>query len=311
MTTPGSVSRRFRHLSRARMTMFCLAATLIGAVSMSGPVLAQDVDTLVTIKGSCVSVDVPNTNAMCAAIPGVLFTHLRNGRALITFALDNGHAGSFIGEKDSQPKPELYYLYLSRFRIATGGSDFVTKIGGQCVIHMSRDGSDWSQIDCDARDENDAPFVLHFVSNNSPVTVNHPGSTKTSPVLPNGVSAAIVNSITAKFRKTLQATGITGVGLEVQACYDDAGTTPAAIAPCMLYDIAARKLDQGMMAAFTARGMNAVPASYFTDRAFGTRTKVYTGLAFGGSSAASARFYGDAPNRVMLGIVNPRSGSPG
>ena len=290
---------------RAPVMFAALAAIFVtGAVGMSGPALAQDVDTLVTIKGSCVSVDVPNTNATCAAITGVLFTHLRNGRALITFALGNGHAGSFIGEKDSQPKPELYYLYLSRFRIATGGSDFVTKVGGQCIIHMSRDGSDWSRIDCDARDENDAPFGLQFASNGSPVTVNHPGSSKASPVLPKQVSAAIVNSITAKFRTTLQAKGITGVGLEVQACYDAAGTTPSAIAPCMRYDIAARKLDQGMMAAFTARGMNAVPGSYFTDRAFEARMKIYTGLAFGGSSATSARFYGNAPTRVMLGVVN-------
>jgi hypothetical protein len=93
---------------------------------------------------------------------------------LLSFAGFDGRVMSFIGEKDSQPRPEIYYLYLSRVRIASNGSSFVANIAGQCIVHMSRDATIWSRVDCDATDENGDAYALRFQGDGKPGTPTHP-----------------------------------------------------------------------------------------------------------------------------------------
>jgi hypothetical protein len=125
---------------------------------------------MVGIRGTCEKVFVAGTGANCTGT-GILYSHHPNGVVLIQTQLP-GRLLAFVGEKDSQPNPREYHLYLSRARVETGGSSFVATVAGQCVIRMSEDGRIWHRVDCDATDENNRLYRLRFVSDGEPVHVS-------------------------------------------------------------------------------------------------------------------------------------------
>jgi hypothetical protein len=126
---------------------------------------------MLATKGSCEELFLASKRENCATPGGMIYTHLRNGSVLITIGTDDGRAIAFIGEKDSQPQLEVYWLYLSRIRIGSRGSEHILDVAGQCIIHMTRDGLVWSQVDCNATDENSARYRLLFRSDGRPVQV--------------------------------------------------------------------------------------------------------------------------------------------
>ena len=83
---------------------------------------------MAVIKGNCERVSLADVALQCAPGSGLIYTILSNGRALFTFQLADGRTASFVGEKDSQPRPEEYYLYLSRIRIVSNGSESLSGI---------------------------------------------------------------------------------------------------------------------------------------------------------------------------------------
>jgi hypothetical protein len=90
---------------------------------------------------------------------------LPNGHVLLTVGLKDGRVLSFVGEKDSQPNLEEYWLYLSRVRIATRSTETVANVAGVCVVHMTTDGTVWHRLDCQAEGEKSTFYTLRFRSN--------------------------------------------------------------------------------------------------------------------------------------------------
>jgi hypothetical protein len=130
----------------------------------------QDIDTMLGVHGWCDEFVLSDRKENCGS-DGILYTHLRNGRVLIIVGMADGRAVEFVGEKDSQPRLEEYWLYLSRIRIGSRGSQHVLNVAGQCVIQMSKDGTVWSRVNCDATDENSARYRLLFRGDGHPVDV--------------------------------------------------------------------------------------------------------------------------------------------
>jgi hypothetical protein len=54
---------------------------------------------------------------------------------------------------------------------------------------------------------------------------------------------------------------------------------------------------------FESRGVDlGAQDPFLSDRAFGARMQIYTGMAFSGSEAAAYQFFGNAPNVVINGL---------
>ena len=156
--------------------MRCLSVAVIAAVCpllLFTQVLAQepDIDMMLGTRGSCDELILAGKKESCTRGGGVGYTHLRNGAALITVGTADGRAVAFVGEKDSQPQLQVYWLYRSRVGIVSRGSHHIVNVAGQCTIRMARDGTVWLQIDCDGTDENSASYRLHFCSDGRPAKV--------------------------------------------------------------------------------------------------------------------------------------------
>jgi hypothetical protein len=199
---------------------------------------AQNSGWVAGMKGSCGDVVLADLPVKC--VSGLLYVHTGTGNAFFTVAMEDGRQVAFVGEKDSQPCPEAYYLYLSRVRISTKGSEFVSNIAAQCVTTMTRDGSVWSKITCEATDENGSRYALNFISDGLKISVERQQATAKSVQL----DPTAVDRITKRFNTALQGGGITKVAEDIQACFDDAGRRAAVIKDCMLYDMAAARLDK-------------------------------------------------------------------
>jgi len=276
---------------RLATSVLLLAAVYSGALAEP-----STVTTVAGIKGQCEVVSLAGIDAKCALGSGVIYSSLSNGRVLFSFALSDGRVVSFVGEKDSQPRPEEYFLYLSRVRVASKGSGFTATIAGQCKVSMSTDGKFWSLIQCDATDENSARYALRFASDGTPVDVQHAG----------GKSAAMhvdqkaIGQVTARFKAAMQKSGIHGVVSDIEYCFDHAVGNVPAIRFCMLYDIAAVNFDKSMRKLFVSRGVEVgeqIP--FLADRASNARMEIYSGMAFGGSEDAARQFFGNAPIQVI------------
>ncbi len=130
-------------------------------------------DTMAAVHGSCEIFIVAGIQTPCPP-KGVMYSRLTNGRVLLSVALPNEQILSFVGERDSQPRSEEYWLYLSRVRIGSRATEIVAQVAGQCVVHMTRDGTAWFRLECDATDEQDRAYRLHFEADARPIGVVHP-----------------------------------------------------------------------------------------------------------------------------------------
>lgn len=148
----------------------------------TGTASAQ-IDTMAAVHGSCEIFIVAGIQTPCPP-KGVMYSHLTNGRVLLSVALPNEQILSFVGEKDSQPRPEEYWLYLSRVRIGSRATEIVAQVAGQCIVHMTRDGTAWFRLDCDATDEQDRAYRLHFEADGRPIDVVHPSDTADAQAAP-------------------------------------------------------------------------------------------------------------------------------
>lgn len=134
---------------------------------------AQSGGSVVGVKGSCESLVIAGQPGQC--LGGLMYVHTPNGNVFFAVGIGGNRMIAFVGEKDSQPRLEDYHLYLSRLRIVSAGSEFVTKVAGQCIVQMSRDGKSWNRIECAATDENNADYKMIFKSDGTPVLVEQSG----------------------------------------------------------------------------------------------------------------------------------------
>ena len=159
----------FRQMARWLLVWISMVRTLISINQVWAE--QPDIEIMLGSHGSCDELIIAGKKDSCTPDNSVLYTHLRNGRALITVGTADGRVVGFVGEKDSQPQPQVYWLYLSRIRIGSRGSEHLLDVAGQCIIRMTKDGLIWSRVDCDATDENSARYRLHFRSDGRPVDV--------------------------------------------------------------------------------------------------------------------------------------------
>ena len=93
-----------------------------------------------------------------------------------------------------------------------------------------------------------------------------------------------ITQIANRFRAILNTFGMSGVGIDVLRCYDDSSEDRYRLKVCIMYDTAARIIDQRMLKRFIARGIEgAAPAQLYTDDVFDTRMDTYGRVAFSGS----------------------------
>jgi hypothetical protein len=127
--------------------------------------------TTAAVGGICQNVLVAGQRTTCSST-GVIYMQLPNGRVLFTVGLADRSVMSFVGEKDSQPNPEQYWLYLSRVRISSRSTDIVAKVAGTCVVKMTTDGTLWHSINCKAEGEGTSVYQLDFIGNQKKVAVS-------------------------------------------------------------------------------------------------------------------------------------------
>jgi hypothetical protein len=143
-------------------------------VCVSLPVLtvkAEDIK-VVSISGACQRVELFSKPAQCALGSPAIYMALPNGIVMFQFSLDDQSAVAFAGDRDSQPEPEEYTLYVKRVRISRsvqGGP--ATDVDGTCKMTVSTGGSMVHQIICSAADQRGGRFLLEFRSDGQPVKI--------------------------------------------------------------------------------------------------------------------------------------------
>jgi hypothetical protein len=158
-----------------RCWAFAFAGCLLNP-SLAGA--AEQLTTIASVGGVCEQVLVAGQPNTCVFKPGerksgVIYMQFPNGHVVFTVGLKDGRLLTFVGERDSQPNPEKYWLYLSRVRFGTKGTETVATVGGLCIVSMTIDGAVWHRVDCRGEGENGSIFQLNFKSDENKITVNH------------------------------------------------------------------------------------------------------------------------------------------
>ena len=147
-----------------------------GAVALlaCSPALAADEPAaepvVVRISGTCRSVMVSGRPSACSRPVGVVYFALPNGRILLNIPLADGRTLAFVAENDRQPKPEEYWMYLSRVRLGTAAeTSMATDVGGFCKMLGSASGEIINSVLCEATDSGGNRFALDFRGDGRPV----------------------------------------------------------------------------------------------------------------------------------------------
>jgi hypothetical protein len=148
------------------MKLLGATACLMGLVSVGKASADGGVWTLAGVSGVCEKVIVNGRPDTCSQKAdggnGLVYMHLPNGRALLTLGLIGGRFLSFVGEKDSQPEPTKYWLYLSRVRFGSKATETIANVGGTCLVTMSPDAATWYSVECHGDGEHGAVFQVTF-----------------------------------------------------------------------------------------------------------------------------------------------------
>lgn len=144
----------------------------MGSAGFSAGASAQD-QTHVPIGGTCERIVVVGRQAQCARGAKILYSHLGNGRTLITVSLADRRTVSFVGESDSQPEPTTYRLALARVRVGTPAESDVADAAGECLVQLARDGSVVFRVDCSAIHRDGRRSELRFRSDGQRVSPRH------------------------------------------------------------------------------------------------------------------------------------------
>jgi hypothetical protein len=119
-------------------------------------------------------------------------------------------------------------------------------------------------------------------------------------------SEAALNELASHFHTMLQNEGISGIGSDVIKCYERTLGDKNAMKMCVVYDTAALMLDKGMQQMFVGRGLNAVPATLFTNQAFDARQNSYGQIAFS-DAPGSRKLVGPLAQKVLHRAITPHT----
>jgi hypothetical protein len=130
--------------------------------------------TLTIASGHCEAVQVAGRSVDCAPPSKIVYSALPNGIILFNVPLADGRVFGFVGDHDSQPKPELYVLDLKRVRLARGSEEGTrVDVTGTCKVDVSADGKLLHRVVCDAKDEHGGKYMLEFRGDGTPVAIKH------------------------------------------------------------------------------------------------------------------------------------------
>jgi hypothetical protein len=292
-----TLNMRNRWLLRI-MTVIGCAYMFLGYTAAQQP----EIDTIADIDGSCKSLKIAGHPSPCTNAKGIIYTHYRHGVVMLSVGVNDGRIMAFVAEKDAQPAPGDYWLYLARIRIGSNATQQVTGVGGTCKVSMSPDGMTWHSVICNAEDADGAKYGLSFVASKQPVHMRHFNASGQLTDTNSRIGAAIVTEVAQRFKQVLRSGGINGVSQDIQECYDAASENDkTSLRMCMLYDIAAIRFDQGMMVVLRARGLTPPAASnlFLSKGAFDARMQIYAHSAFQGGLAEAYSYFGNAPDTIV------------
>jgi hypothetical protein len=153
-----------------RLGMRRLAIAIVAAQCVVTGASAVDMK-IVLASGHCESAQVASRPVACGSPNKVIYTMLSNGIVLFNVALADGRLYGFVGERDAQPKPELYVLYLRRVRLNRGEEGTRVDVSGTCRLDVSTDGKLFHHLVCDATDAQGGKYLLDFRGDGQPVEV--------------------------------------------------------------------------------------------------------------------------------------------
>ena len=140
------------------MKRFALCLALIGMPAASAHAQA----TIAAIQGRCLGLTLAGKDAACAGGTPIMYADLGNGRTMIGVSAADGRVIDFVADKDAQPTPGSYFMYLARVDAHTHATHATTDVGGMCHVQMSNDAMIWHRVDCQAQDSDGALYSFRF-----------------------------------------------------------------------------------------------------------------------------------------------------
>ena len=115
---------------------------------------------------------------------GLVYVQHQSGSILLSVQSGPDVTIGFQADRDEQPKPEEYILYLSRMHTSVSGRSAAKEVTGTCRIAMSTDGQTWHRATCTATDRSGLVTVVNYVGNGQPVTAARPGQDAPAAAVP-------------------------------------------------------------------------------------------------------------------------------
>ena len=148
----------------------CLLAASTGQAPAAEP--ADQPTELAVSKGRCVEVVVAGKPAACVKRPGIIQVRYRSGRSVLMIGLTGRAALAFVADAERSTSPQETVLDLARVR--TGKNDAgkrgsgdngaapAVPVTGSCRVQWSPDGTAWTNVSCEAMDEQGKIYRLLF-----------------------------------------------------------------------------------------------------------------------------------------------------
>lgn len=114
------------------------------------------------IQGRCLELTLAGKNAGCAGPMTIIYAILGNGRTMIGVPAADGRVIDFVAEKDAQPTPGSYFMYLAQVDAHSHATHATTDVGGMCHVAMSDDAMIWHDVTCQAQDSDGALYSFKF-----------------------------------------------------------------------------------------------------------------------------------------------------
>ncbi len=112
---------------------------------------------------------------------GLVYVQHQSGSILLSVQSGRDVTIGFQAERDEQPRPEEYTLFLSRMHTSVSGRSAAKEVTGTCRISMSTDGQVWQRATCQATDRSGLVTVMTFTGNGQPVSAARPGQDAAPP----------------------------------------------------------------------------------------------------------------------------------
>lgn len=153
-------------MPRTRIAVLaCLLAASTGPAPAAEP--ADQPTELAVSKGRCIEVVVAGKPAACVKQPGIIQVRYRSGRSVLMIGLTGRAALAFVADSERSEGPQETVLDLARVRTGKDGSGKdsaapAVPVTGSCRVKWSPDGTAWTNVACEAMDEQGKAYRLLF-----------------------------------------------------------------------------------------------------------------------------------------------------